>query len=176
MRPAFPASDYYEASAPPGAVSRRRACPYAAPDGRGQGDTGRFPRSSSSRSTGEAPSSTPAASPRLRRRPSPWPPSPDFRDPARSSPPEMRDGCAPQTSPDPPGSSWRRVKRRNNTGFSRIPSRLAHHARPIRQSWTDVTLSRLLPPSPATPGSGFLQLQSAATTANRWWPFTSIRK
>jgi hypothetical protein len=29
------------------------------------------------RSTGEAPGSTPAASPRLRRRPSPWPPGPE---------------------------------------------------------------------------------------------------
>ena len=30
-------------------------------------------------------------------------------------------------------SSWRHLKRRNNTGFFRIPSRLAHRARPIRQ-------------------------------------------
>jgi len=58
------------------------------------------------------------------------------------------------------------LKGRNDTGSSRIPSRLAHRARPVRQFRTDATLSRLLPPSPATPGSGFLQLQSAATTAN----------
>lgn len=63
MRPAFPASDYYGASAPPGANSRRRACPSAALAARGEDDTGRFPRSLESRSTGEAPSSTPAASP-----------------------------------------------------------------------------------------------------------------
>jgi hypothetical protein len=31
-------------------------------------------------------------------------------------------------------SSWHVLKRRNNTGFSRIPSRLAHRAQPIRQS------------------------------------------
>jgi len=30
MRPAFPASDYYEASAPSGAISWRRACPSTA--------------------------------------------------------------------------------------------------------------------------------------------------
>jgi len=36
-------------------------------------------------------------------------------------------------------------------------------------------LSRLLPPSPATPGSGCLQLHPAATTAKRWRSFTSIR-
>jgi hypothetical protein len=47
MRPAFPASDYYGASAPPGAVSRRRACPSSALAARGEGDTGWFPRSSS---------------------------------------------------------------------------------------------------------------------------------
>jgi len=41
LRPAFPASDYYEASAPPDAISRRRTCPFprwprearATPDG-----------------------------------------------------------------------------------------------------------------------------------------------
>jgi len=71
--------------------------------------------------------------------------------------------------------SWRHVKRRNNTGFSRIPSRLAHRARPIRQSQADAALSRLLPPSPAIPGSGCLLLHPAATTARRWRSFTSIR-
>ena len=59
-------------------------------------------------------------------------------------------------------------KRRNATGFSRIPSRLAHRTRPIRQSWDVTTLSRLLPPSPPTRGSGCLQLHPAATTARRW--------
>ena len=67
------------------------------------------------------------------------------------------------------------MKRRNNTGFSRIPSRLAHRARPIRQYWTDATLSRLLLPSPATPGSGYLQLHPTATTMRRWRSFTPIR-
>ena len=41
-------------------------------------------------------------------------------------------GCAPLTSPNPPGWSWPTLKRRNNTGSSRIPSHLAHRARPIR--------------------------------------------
>ena len=65
--------------------------------------------------------------------------------------------------------------RRNNTGFSRIPSRLAHRARPIRQYWTDATLSRLLLPSPAIPGSSYLQLHPTATTRRRWRSFTPIR-
>jgi hypothetical protein len=83
---------------------------------------------------------------------------------------------APPSSPYPPGLSWRDVKRRNATGSSRIPSRLAHHARPIRQYQADVTSSRLLPPSPATPGSGCLQLHPAATTARQWRSLTSIRE
>jgi hypothetical protein len=80
----------------------------------------------------------------------------------------MRGGYAPRTSPYPPGLSWRCFKRRNDTGSSRIPSRLAHRARPIRQYQADATSSRLLPPSPAIPGSGCLQLQPAAATASRW--------
>jgi hypothetical protein len=64
--------------------------------------------------------------------------------------------------------SWRDFKRRNDTGSSRIPSPLAHHARPVRQYRTDATLSRLLSPSPPIHGSGCLQLHPAATTARRW--------
>ena len=82
---------------------------------------------------GEVPGFTPAASPRLRRRHSPWPPTPGCVDPDRSSPPVMRGGYAPRTSPYPPGLSWRCFKRRNDTGFPCIPSRLAHRARPVRQ-------------------------------------------
>jgi len=63
------------------------------------------------------------------------------------------------------------LKGRNSTGSSRIPSRLAHRARSIRQCWTGATLSRLLPPSPPTRGSGCLQLHPAATTARRWTVF-----
>src|ERR1019366_3420943 len=57
----------------------------------------------------------------------------------------------------------------------RIPSRLAHRARPIRQYRDDATLSRLLPSSPATPGLDFLQLHPTAATARRWRYYTSIR-
>src|SRR6266536_1041563 len=89
--------------------------------------------------------------------------------------PPVQGGCAPRTSPNPPGWSWLALKRRNNTGSSRIPSRLAHRARPIRQYRDDATLSRLLPPSPPTRGSGCLQLHPAATTARRSRSSTSIR-
>jgi hypothetical protein len=85
-------------------------------------------------------------------------------------------GYAPQTSPYPPDLSWRQFKRRNNTGSSRIPSRLAHRARPIRQYQADATSSGLLPPSPPTRGSGCPQLHPAAATARRRGSFTPIRK
>ena len=42
--------------------------------------------------------------------------------------PSPKGRCAPQTSPYPPGLSWRRLKRRNSTGFSPISSRFAHRA------------------------------------------------
>ena len=97
--------------------------------------------------------------------------------PARSSPPEPIATAGTHRTPAQihrvrAGSD---MKRRNNTGSSRIPSRLAHRARPIRQCWTDPTLSRLLPPSPAIPGIGCRQLHPAATTARHRRSLTSIR-
>jgi hypothetical protein len=67
------------------------------------------------------------------------------------------------------------ISRGLNTGSLRMPSRLAHQARPIRQYWTDPTLSRLLLPSPASSGSGCRQLHLTATTAKRRRSLTSIR-
>ena len=55
--------------------------------------------------TKEEPGYTPAASPRLRRRPSPWPPEPTNVASPEVAHPEVRQArTAP--SPDPPGSSW----------------------------------------------------------------------
>jgi hypothetical protein len=67
------------------------------------------------------------------------------------------------------------MKRLYNTGSSRAPSRLAHQARPIRQCWADLPLSRLLPPSPTSPGSGCRQLHWLATTSQPRSPSTSVR-
>jgi len=86
-----------------------------------------------------------------------------------------RGGYAPPPSPYPPDLSWFCMKRCNSTGSSRIPSRLAHRARPVRQYQADATSSRLLPPSPATPGSGCLQLHPAAATTGRRGSPTPIR-
>jgi len=69
------ARDYYEASAPICGHQLARACPRLVLAGRDhERPHDRFPRSPSNRSAREVPTSTPAASPRLRRRPSPWPP------------------------------------------------------------------------------------------------------
>jgi hypothetical protein len=84
-----------------------------------EGDTGRFPRSSQSRSTSEAFSSTPAASPRLHRRSSPWPPGRlshrDQKFPASA----QRSRVRTATSPYPPDLSWWAVKGRQ-TLISRV--------------------------------------------------------
>ena len=69
------ARDYYEASAPTCGHQPTTDLPTTRPGWTSTRATaGRFPRSPRNRSAREMPSSTPAASPRLRRRPSPWPP------------------------------------------------------------------------------------------------------
>src|SRR5262249_8591976 len=67
-------SDYYETSAPSHGPQPATSLPTARPDAWQPGDRGWFPRSPHHRSTRSALSYTPTASPRLRRRPSPWPP------------------------------------------------------------------------------------------------------
>src|SRR5947207_9396175 len=68
-------------------------------------------------------------------------------------------GCAPPTSPHPPGSSWSNLKRRNNTGSSRAPSRRAHHAPAIRQWWTG---PGFVEAAPALPGGPQIRLPPAS--------------
>jgi hypothetical protein len=59
----------------PATPSRRRACPPPAWLAGGKGGRRAVPTFTMSRLTGSAPSYSPAASPRVRRSPSPWPPS-----------------------------------------------------------------------------------------------------
>ena len=59
---------------PPKAHSRRRTCPPPARQAGGKGSPERVPTFPTHRLTGAVPSFSPAASPRLRRRPSAWPP------------------------------------------------------------------------------------------------------
>jgi hypothetical protein len=83
------------------------------------GDTGRFPRSSRSRSTSEASSSTPAASPRLHRRSSPWPPGRLSHRGQKCPGTATRRRVRIAASPYPPDLSWWAVKGRQ-TLISRV--------------------------------------------------------
>ncbi len=75
MWPAFPASDYYGGSAPPRSHQLTTGLPVQRPGWPpARATPGWFPRSLRNRSAGEVPSSAPAASPRVRRSPSSWPP------------------------------------------------------------------------------------------------------
>jgi hypothetical protein len=67
-------SDYYGASAPPRGHQSTTDLPMTRPDARPGGRPRTVPAFTITRSTREMPSSTPTASPRLRRRPSTWPP------------------------------------------------------------------------------------------------------
>src|SRR6266576_2492742 len=93
------------------------------------------------------------------------PPAHPFR--LRSRPARVHGGRARHTDPDPPGSSRLDAYGASRTGSSRAPSRLACRTRPVWQCQGVPSLSGLLPPSPATPGSGCPQLSRAAATAQR---------
>ena len=102
MWPAFPASDYYGGSAP-SRPHRSTANPAHPPQlaAREWAGPGWFPRSLLIRSTGEAPSFAPAASPRLRRRPSPRPPGPSTCKPSEEFPTRRRRRGTGRCAPHP---------------------------------------------------------------------------
>jgi hypothetical protein len=135
--PAFPASQYYGPSAPsrPDRQAMRPPEPCTAGGGGRPGEPERFPRSSANPSTGSAPSYAPAPSPRLRRRPSPWPPRP-ATSPSRGVPRRPRGSSGARCDPTHVHQvSGRRLclEERSATGSSRMPVRLASRARPIWQ-------------------------------------------
>jgi hypothetical protein len=153
----------------PATNSRRRACPPPAWTAGGEGGPRTVPTFTINRSTGSVPSYSPAASPRVRRRPSPWPPG---RPPQPAS--ESPSHAAGRTC-----AAARPRSARFRAGFSlagvpplvpaiRAPSRLACRARAVWQCRPVPSLSGLLPPSPAPPGLGCPQLHRAAATAQRW--------
>ena len=90
---------------PPLGTSWRRAFRPVRSKRTEAGSMGRFTRSLLYHSTGEVPNYAPAVSPRLRRRPSPWPPC-RRHQPGREFPAPLWYRYAPQPSPDPSGSSW----------------------------------------------------------------------
>src|SRR3954470_20796857 len=128
------------------ALSRRAAgcCP-------GRGRAGWFPRSLSNPSTGSAPSYAPAASPRLRRRPSPWPPR-RRHDPTKEFPPRQhRGGARCSAAPIRQVRAAGSLEGRSDAGSSRTPFRLACRARTVWQYRSVPSLSGLLSTLPPVP-------------------------
>ena len=149
----------------PGPINRPCVHPVrcAAGGGVGPGEPERFPRSSANPSTGSAPSYAPAPSPRLRRRPSPWPPRP-ATSPSREVPrqPQPAGARCDPTHVRQVSGRWFRLEERSAAGSLRMPLRLASRARPIWQYWNDSSLSRTAPPTTPTPRqSTVLQLPNA---------------
>ena len=127
----------------------------------GRGPPGWFPRSLSNRSTGSAPSYAPAASPRLRRRPSPWPPGRRHHT-GRGVPrtPAVRVRAATQP----------RSARFELVGLLRGVQPLVPHVHlsvllagpgPSGSAGPSRRCQGCCPPSPSSPGSGCPQLQPA---------------
>jgi hypothetical protein len=117
------------------------------------------------RSTKEEPDYAPAASPRVRRSLSPQPPW-RLVPTAAGVPCHNTRQVRAASSPDPPGSSWRRIKGMSHAGSSRTPLRHACRTQTIWQCWPVPALSGLLPPSPTPPGSGCPQLHRPAATGS----------
>lgn len=121
-----------------------------------QATVGWFPRSPRDRSIREAPSCTPAASPRLRRRLSPWPPRRRNYPASELTSRSRVLGChALHTGPYPPGWSRLRCYGASSTGSLSLHL-LTSLDRPAPSGSPSATcLCRgRLPPSPAFPGSG----------------------
>jgi hypothetical protein len=110
------------------------------------------------RSISPASSFAPAASPRLRRRPSSWPPDRHAKSASESACPTG----SPCTAPRPLSTRFEPVPRLRSftTGSSRIPSDLARRTHPVWQSQDVPALSALLR---ALPGISRVGLRSAPT-------------
>jgi hypothetical protein len=119
---------------------------------------GIVPVFTANRSISLAPSFAPAASPWLRRRPSPWPPH-QHAKPASESAAHIRQ---PRTAPRPISTRFEPVPRlRSFTALVPLmPSDLARRTRPVWQYQAVPALSALLP---ALPGISRIGLRSAPT-------------
>ena len=176
MWPAFPCSDYYEASAPPRAHrSAAEPVPAPGPAARQPGRPRMVPTFTHVRSARPAPSSTPAASPRLRRRHSPWPPR-RFNNRRRESASSQNGSRALHPGPYPPDLSRYYAYGASTTGsLSLYPLALLAGPGPSGSTGASRHCRGCFPPSPALPGSGCSQLHQAAATARRRRSFTSPR-
>jgi hypothetical protein len=143
---------------------------------RWEGDRGWFPRSPLDHSFREAPSYIPVASPRLRRRPSPWPPARPLQPGPELTTHLLKPvgDCALQTGPYPPGLSRHVAYGTSTTGS--LALRLLNSLDGPASSGRADTSRRCqgcFPPSPTFPGSGCPQLHQAAATACWQSSFTS---
>jgi hypothetical protein len=145
--PPHPAPSTDDASIPPFRVDPKR-----------RERRGTVPVFTVSRSISPAPSFAPAASPQLRRRPSPWPPHRHAKPASESTHPTGR-SCA---TPRPLSTRFEPVPRLRSftTGSSRMPSDPARRTRPVWQSRIVPALSALLP---ALPNVSRVGLRSAPT-------------
>ena len=161
----------------PSALGRQRTCPPPGwrPGGRATG--GWFPRSPRDHSFREAPSYIPVASPRLRRRPSPWPPARPLQPGPELTTHHHEAGgwlFARDPAPYPPGLSRHVAYGTSTTGS--LALRLLNSLDGPASSGRADTSRRCrgcFPPSPAFPGSGCPQLHQAAATACWRSRFTS---
>ena len=124
-------SDYYGASAPPHGHRSTTDLPATGPAARRGGRPGTVPTFTRNRSMREAPALTPTASPRLRRRPSAWPPHRTHKPATELIPTTAltRSGAdhALHTGPYPSGLSRFWTYGASDSGSSRTPS---HHCLP----------------------------------------------
>jgi hypothetical protein len=161
----------------PTATGRQRTCPPAGPAARRGGRPGTVPTFTWNRSMREAPASTPTASPRLRRRPSAWPPHRTHKPASELIHLVLtrRGSCAahrPLSVRFEPALDLRGFRQRFlSYAFSSLLAGpgSSEGADPSR------TLSELLPPSRAFPRPGCSQLHRPAATDRRWSPLTSTR-
>ena len=170
-------SDYYEASAPPDGPQPATGLPFGGLAARRLGRPRVVPTFTTNRSRSEVPTSTPAASPRLRRRPSPWPP---HRTPLPASELTIRASrpMVTRCDPGPYPSDLSRVEllRGIRQWFLAYTfSSLLAGPGPSDGADPSRTLSGLLPASPAFPGSACPQLHRAAATVRRQGPFIPAR-
>lgn len=162
MREPFARSDYYGASAPSRTFDGRRVYPTPRTDSGLWERCGMVPVFTVNRSISPASSFAPAASPRLRRSPSTWPPHRHAKSATESARP-MGGLC---TATRPLSTRFEPVPRLRSftTGSSRMPSDLARRTRPVWQFPAVPALSALLP---ALPGVSRIGLRSAPTSLLR---------
>ena len=127
--------------------------PSRRPAGRwpGRGPPGWFPRSLSNPSTGSAPSYAPAASPRLRRRHSPWPPGRRHHPTKEFPTPHRRAGARCYAALIHQVRAAGSLEERSVAGSSRTPFCLASRTRAVWQCRPVPSLSGLLSTLPGVP-------------------------